>query len=193
MSLDKISQKEASGLFPPRSIVTWEGTSRTVANWSGILGMPIPSLQENLANLRSWDDIFQSYTKKPIRSKPTIDLPDFAKGGIESRRKESEDMALKKRQKNFIKGEGRRLLRKALIYSEGGKCIDCGWSEEHSVLQHHHRDPKTKRDTIPQLCGRAARRLANIQSLLDEANKCDLLCPTCHSMRHFKIRNSDRS
>lgn len=149
-------------LFPARSKITWDNRTQTVKAWAKEAGMTVSTLQGRLVTCRTWDEAFS----KPVR-------------------KSSAPIASKSKKDSTL---GRKALRKAIILSEGGRCLDCGWSEEHSVLQHHHRDPKTKRDTVPSLCQKAVRKLASIESVLEECDKCDLLCPTCHAMRHFELR-----
>lgn len=57
----------------------------------------------------------------------------------------------------------------------GNVCKECGSSDN---LHFHHRDPSTKSFNV----GRNFSR--NWELVLAEANKCDLLCQTCHVDEH---------
>lgn len=68
-----------------------------------------------------------------------------------------------------------------LVERFGGKCMRCGFNEEPLVLQFHHRDPSQKEFKISETV-----RLNIDEKLLNECNKCDLLCPNCHAIHHLK-------
>jgi len=69
---------------------------------------------------------------------------------------------------------------KAIDYC-GGKCLICK-NNDYDVLTFHHRDPKTKNFNLCQ----SWQRPWNI--LIEEINKCDLLCSNCHLKLHRKER-----
>lgn len=76
--------------------------------------------------------------------------------------------------------KARRRRRKAqLIATRGGCCIDCAYSACVTALEFHHRDPSTKEFGIGDFSG-------SLQRLVAEAKKCDLLCASCHRIRHAK-------
>ena len=58
----------------------------------------------------------------------------------------------------------------------GGKCVDCGWSGHLAGFQFHHKDGDKKFGI-----GGKARKWEDI---VDELNKCELLCAICHRIRH---------
>lgn len=66
----------------------------------------------------------------------------------------------------------------AAIAYLGGKCKQCGFTGHPAAFDFHHRDPATKSFSI----GNAA----NIRwtRLVQELDKCDLLCRNCHSIIH---------
>lgn len=66
-----------------------------------------------------------------------------------------------------------------LVEMFGGKCLDCGYDAEPRVLQFHHRDPNKKDFQISK------RTRYRIDNLIEECKKCDLLCPTCHAIKHL--------
>ncbi len=68
-----------------------------------------------------------------------------------------------------------------LVTMLGGKCTRCGWDKNKRILQLHHLDPKTKNFTIGQKMG------IKFKLLLEEAQKCILLCGNCHAEAHLTI------
>lgn len=68
-----------------------------------------------------------------------------------------------------------------LIEYKGGKCERCGYDKPiHSAYAFHHREPDSKDFTVSnwQHC--------NYKRLLDEVDKCDMLCMNCHAEVHFE-------
>lgn len=72
------------------------------------------------------------------------------------------------------------IKRSVLIDMLGGKCAKCGYNKNHSALNFHHIDPQTKKFQID------VRRCNNTKMsvLIEEANKCELLCANCHMEEH---------
>lgn len=62
---------------------------------------------------------------------------------------------------------------------KGGVCADCGDSRLW-LLCFHHRDPSTKSYEINS----RSMSYHQWEEHIAEADKCDLLCPTCHQERH---------
>lgn len=60
----------------------------------------------------------------------------------------------------------------------GDRCSKCLKSYPHQVYHFHHRDPKTKKFEWVKLRNRS------ILSLVQELNKCDLVCANCHVLEH---------
>lgn len=66
-------------------------------------------------------------------------------------------------------------------------CADCG--ESHPACLHfHHRDPREKDFTIAN----AASWGWGIQRILQEIQKCDVLCANCHAKRHWELRQHQK-
>lgn len=65
----------------------------------------------------------------------------------------------------------------------GGKCTNCSYAKEVSILCFHHIDPKTK---VAEVSTIKNQRLAR-----EEAKKCILLCPNCHAELHLKERKAN--
>ncbi len=59
----------------------------------------------------------------------------------------------------------------------GGQCVDCGYVRCIAALEFHHRDPATKEFGLGSFDG-------SLDKLIAEAAKCDLLCASCHRIRH---------
>ena len=78
--------------------------------------------------------------------------------------------------------------RARLLDELGGKCYDCGESRWY-VLDLHHRDPLTRN------FGLSGYRLdRKLEALREEAKKCDLVCATCHRVRHYEeIQHNGRT
>lgn len=68
-----------------------------------------------------------------------------------------------------------------LIKMKGGCCENCGYNKNLAALQFHHRNPHEK------TFGLDVRKLSNTRwdSILIEAEKCDLLCGNCHMEEHY--------
>tara|TARA_R110002153_G_C13113803_1_gene477978 strand:- start:140 stop:685 length:546 start_codon:yes stop_codon:yes gene_type:complete len=68
-----------------------------------------------------------------------------------------------------------------LIKIKGGGCKKCGYNKNFAALCFHHRDEKNKTFALD------ARKLTNTkwESILLEADKCDLLCHNCHMELHY--------
>jgi DNA-binding transcriptional ArsR family regulator len=70
----------------------------------------------------------------------------------------------------------RRQKPKAILVEEaGGRCVICGYDRNIRALQFHHRDPSLKRLGIS---GEGV--TYSIDVLRTEAQKCVLVCATCH-------------
>lgn len=72
----------------------------------------------------------------------------------------------------------RREIKKQAVEYLGGECVDCHLRTHRvEVYDFHHRDPTGKDFSI----GKQAKSFSKIKSELD---KCELLCATCHRLRH---------
>jgi hypothetical protein len=77
--------------------------------------------------------------------------------------------------------QARGLERKQrLVALFGGRCAVCGYSRCLPGLSFHHKDPSQKQFPLD------IRNLSNRtwEAILAEANKCTLLCLTCHAETH---------
>lgn len=60
-------------------------------------------------------------------------------------------------------------------------CIECGETHR-GVLDFHHIDPETKEYNISKKIGRIT-----LKTLLNEINKCIILCANCHRKLHWDL------
>jgi len=76
--------------------------------------------------------------------------------------------------------KSRRVRQEYINNRKIGGCEMCGYNKCLAALVFHHRDPKTKIDTIANM----ACRCAAIQEIKEEIDKCVLLCQNCHHELH---------
>lgn len=60
-------------------------------------------------------------------------------------------------------------------------CIECGESHP-ACLQFHHKNKEEKRFNISDV----ARRPTSMKALVNEIEKCDVLCVNCHAKHHWR-------
>lgn len=65
-----------------------------------------------------------------------------------------------------------------LIKLKGGKCMDCGFAGHPAALDFDHRNPFEKYLPIARLLNGA-----KMAKLMEEVEKCDLVCANCHRIR----------
>lgn len=83
--------------------------------------------------------------------------------------------------KYYLRQTQRGWLRKQhLIEVKGGGCEKCGYNKCSRCLSFHHRDPRKKKFNLD------LRNIGNFSwdVVLDEFEKCDLLCMNCHGEHH---------
>lgn len=77
-----------------------------------------------------------------------------------------------------LRGLERKLI---LVNMKGGSCEGCGYKNNISALEFHHKDSDDKKMTLDM------RRLgtSNWDIILLEFEKCELLCANCHREKHY--------
>lgn len=70
----------------------------------------------------------------------------------------------------------RRLVKDTLVAEAGGRCVLCGYDRYYGALEFHHLDPSTKEFSVA-----AAGVTRSLERARTEAQKCVLLCATCHA------------
>ena len=105
----------------------------------------------------------------PRPSDPTIGTHYNNKGG--KRDKEKHKLYVMKR---------RDEKKQILVEHFGNVCQDCKRSFPPCCYDFHHIDPSTK-------CFEIAPRLdGNLNTIMEEAKKCVMICSNCHRIRHYK-------
>lgn len=70
-------------------------------------------------------------------------------------------------------------------FEEYQKTMKCACGETHiSCLDFHHRDPSTKRASVREMM----RGHYPFEALLEEVEKCDVICANCHRKLHWSER-----
>jgi hypothetical protein len=73
-------------------------------------------------------------------------------------------------------------LRDLLLVLRDRGCLDCGERPPPCVMQFDHRDPREKKFSVSSSWCRSDSKI------VEEARKCDIVCPNCHRHRSFKSR-----
>ena len=73
----------------------------------------------------------------------------------------------------------------ALLELRSAPCHDCHRTYSPFSMEFDHRDPATKTQEVTRMVGRA-----NLQRIMSEVAKCDVVCANCHRMRTFRRRES---
>lgn len=68
-----------------------------------------------------------------------------------------------------------------LVLLKGGQCEKCGYNKNLHALQFHHINPKEK---LFNINGREMYS-RSMEVLINECNKCQLLCSNCHAEYHY--------
>ena len=79
--------------------------------------------------------------------------------------------------------ERMQAIKLKLVELKGGKCQLCSFSEYVGALEFHHVDPKEKDKNVSRLIKSKIN-----QQVIDEINKCVLVCSNCHKMIHAGIK-----
>ena len=68
-----------------------------------------------------------------------------------------------------------------IVHMAGGCCCNCGYKKNLAALEFHHIDPSKKKFKLD------SRKLSNStwKNILEEMNKCKLLCSNCHAEEHY--------
>ena len=78
-----------------------------------------------------------------------------------------------------------RKVRNELIQLKGSKCEICGYNKCNASLCFHHVEPSTKLFEIENRSCNGYK----YERLLEEVNKCQLLCHNCHMELHYPHHN----
>jgi hypothetical protein len=78
----------------------------------------------------------------------------------------------------------RKLLKQKAVAYKGGCCVKCGYDRCISALEFHHLDPAQKEFTIA-----INAQTRSWQTLVNELDKCILVCCRCHREIHHDLLN----
>lgn len=67
-------------------------------------------------------------------------------------------------------------------YKAGLSCVRCGYNKCIAALHFHHVEGEIKVDTITKL---VRTRRTNMERVLEEIAKCEVLCANCHAELHY--------
>lgn len=91
----------------------------------------------------------------------------------------------KHRERNRRYSKQRYIERKSVIVAaKNVPCADCGVEYPTCVMDFDHRDPTTKIMEVGSMVGQGY----SIQDLINEINKCDVVCSNCHRIRTYNRR-----
>ena len=85
------------------------------------------------------------------------------------------------RERDRVKNREKRNEKKRLLAEHfGNRCLDCGGVFPPCVYDYHHRNPSQKKFEL------GTRLWKSMEELIEEGEKCDILCSNCHRIRHDK-------
>lgn len=87
---------------------------------------------------------------------------------------------LNKEERNEYQRRRRDKRKDLLIEKFGNKCFDCNESFHKCAYDFHHINPLEKKFEIAPALDR------NWDTILEEIQKCVMLCSNCHRIRHYK-------
>lgn len=95
----------------------------------------------------------------------------------------------KENQNRYMNNQYRRRMEKAnwfFEYKSTLKCSKCG--ENHpACIQFHHTDPSLKENDISSMVNAGY----NKDRIIEEINKCEIVCANCHFKLHWQERVDD--
>lgn len=72
------------------------------------------------------------------------------------------------------------------IDERGGKCEGCGRTYPSEIYHFHHKNPKDKEFHLNLSAW------ANEERARKEADKCHIVCPTCHALEHYYLHRGGK-
>lgn len=146
---------------------------------------------QNCKRVKSWEYVDKAKPKKAsVRKSRSCE-----KCGADTKKRKL--CLLCKEEKELNRSKSRYQTRKRaihtiksiLIHLSGGSCCSCGYKDHQSSLVFHHRDPKEKLFTLDV----STIMKKDIEAVLQEHSKCDLMCHNCHADLHNKERDASTS
>ena len=97
-----------------------------------------------------------------------------------SRPEQKAKVAVRIRARNFRVREEHRNRLASLKHNK--QCMDCEKPHPYWRMHYDHRDPAIKRDDV----GRLVNNVVSFDIVLEEIEKCDLVCANCHADRTYE-------
>lgn len=99
-------------------------------------------------------------------------------------RRDGKRLEIEKRANNKRKIRYLKVKQDAVNYL-GGKCKMCGYNKCLGSLEFHHREPNIKEYSIGnKLASMCSNSKTTYMDVIEELDKCDLLCSNCHNELH---------
>lgn len=92
----------------------------------------------------------------------------------------------KVKKKLYIQKRTKENIKSLFEYLKNKSCKECGETNQ-LLFDFHHKNPKDKKAKIAHLINRACWKL-----VLEEIEKCEILCCVCHRLYHLKETNNFR-
>jgi 5-methylcytosine-specific restriction endonuclease McrA len=96
-----------------------------------------------------------------------------------------------KKSKNNRQNKNRYFLRKKYKMHLGGKCSICGYHKCLNALHFHHKNPSEKNFLISNAIW--GKDNLSESEIMNEINKCILVCANCHAELHAKYDFNEQS
>ena len=142
---------------------------------------------QSCKKVRSWEYVDKTKPKKTPKRKGRL----CEKCGANTKKNKFCDLCKHEKELNRAKTRYQtrkraiHIMKSVLIHLSGGCCCSCGYKGNQSSLVFHHRDPKEKLFTLDV----STIMKKDIEAVLQEHSKCDLMCHNCHADLHNEERN----
>lgn len=106
----------------------------------------------------------------------------------EKEKKAKHESYLRNKEKNVAKLKEKRRKFRQWVWDikKGLKCSECGDTRT-PVLEFHHTDPDLKEGMISEMARNPSEKQK--QKILEEIEKCIVLCSNCHKIEHYRLKN----
>jgi len=83
-------------------------------------------------------------------------------------------------------GDKIKRIKQYVSECKNGYCQECQWGVHPEILQFHHLKNEDKKFMISQAHSKYASKISDdLHELIEEIDKCILLCPNCHQWMHY--------
>lgn len=124
------------------------------------------------------------YNCSPIRSRNGNNIHNVPNNISLEEQKKINTLKIQRRGQQKLR-ESRNNRKAELVKLKGGCCQKCGYNKCLASLCFHHRNSQEKLFNID----RTVLNQYKWERILEEVNKCDLLCSNCHNELHYLERD----